>query len=202
MYKPFHVFLPKALFSRACDHDIGLPSPKLPGSSPFPVQGEPLPVLPALPRVKSPSELPPWAPIPGIRQCTWSKCPPQAQGPPFLEIVLAWSSLPQGRDHAQGSPYFSLSNKTPVRYLFIPVLLFQAWKTYRVQDPILRYKEGWWIASQEISLKIRSSQSKHMASHLGRAHRPAPTCLGTCPGLRPGCSRGLLSPYLPQSNPG
>lgn len=96
MYKPSHVFLPKALFSRACDHDIGLPSPKLPGSSPFPVQGEPLPVLPALPRVKSPSELPPWAPIPGIRQCTWSKCPPQAQGPPFLEIVLAWSSLPQG----------------------------------------------------------------------------------------------------------
>lgn len=71
-----------------------------------------------------------------------------------------------------------------------------------VIDLILRYRGGGWIASQETSLKIRPGQSKHMASQLGRAHGPTPTCLGTCPGLRPGCSRGLLSPHLPQGNPG
>lgn len=153
--------------------------------------------------MKPPSELPPWAPIPGIRQCTWVQMSLQAQGPPFLEIVLG-VVLPylMGWTMHRVVLFFPLSNKMPVRYLFIPVLLFQAWKTQRGQDAILRNREGWWIASQETSLKIRSSQSKHMASHLRRAHCPSPTCLGTCPGLRPGCSRGLLSPHLPQSNPG
>ena len=49
----------------------------------------------------------------------------QAQGPPFLEIVLAMV-LPylMGMDHVRDGPYFSLLNKIPVRYLFIPVLLF------------------------------------------------------------------------------
>lgn len=154
--------------------------------------------------MKPPSELPPWASIPDIRQHIWVQMFPQAQKPPFLEIVLGMvlPYLKGWTDHGQSGPCFSLPNKIPVRYLFIPVLLFQAWKTHKVQDSILMYKEGWWIASQETNLKIRSSQSKHMASHLGRAHRPTPIRLGTCLGLRPGCSRGLLSPHLPQSNPG
>lgn len=82
---PFVYFCPKHCFPGPLT-DISLPSPRLPRSYPFPLQG--LPALPALPRVKPPSELPPWVPILGIRQCTWVQMSPQAQGPPFLEIVL------------------------------------------------------------------------------------------------------------------
>lgn len=67
---------------------------------------------------------------------------PQAQRPLLLDIVLG-IVLPYFRVWAMHRVVliFFLPNKTPVRYLFIPVLLFQAWKTHRVQDPILRYKE-------------------------------------------------------------
>lgn len=88
---------------------------------------------------------------------------------------LSWHgpTLPHVVDNVWGGPYFSLSNKTLVRYHFILVILFRVWKTQRGQNPILRHREGWWwVASQETSLKIRSNQSKHMASHLGEPTVP------------------------------
>lgn len=176
------------------------PQSEAPVSCPFPVEGQLLPVLPALPRVKSPSELLAWSPLPGTGQCTGSKCLLRLRDLHSLELFLPWS-CPALQDRPCMGDLFSPFKPIPVRYIFILVLFFQAWKTQGGPSPSPPSLQGGVVDSITRSqLKIRSNQSKHMTSCLGEP--PVPLPLGTCPGLRPGCSRGLLSPHLPHNNPG
>lgn len=64
--------------------------------------------------------------------------------------------------------FFFFFQTIPVRYIFILVLFFQAWKTLRGPSPSRPSLQGEVVDSiMRNQPKIRSSQLKHTASRLG-----------------------------------
>lgn len=194
MYKPFVCSCQKHCFPGPLTN-LSLLVQGSPAATLSLSRGHPVPL--PWPRVKPPRELPPWAPIPGLRPR--SKCLPGQRALHSLRLFLAWSCPNSWDATCSGWSLFPLADETPVgnflsqsyssrlgkpREARIPYLV-----QGRVVDSITRHQS-----------ERQAQQSKHMASHLGRAHRPTPTS-GHLPWAEARLLRGSLEPLFATEHP-